>query len=325
VLYQKGHFLTKATLMTAAYMRQMSSVFRAHRYDLVYLFREAALLGPAIIESLIARQAVPIVYDFDDAIFVPYRSPSNNYLSYLKCFGKTASLCRRASQVMVGNQHLRDYATQYNSAVTVIPTTIDTDWYRPDARRRADAVPVIGWTGSYSSYQYLERTFPSLIRLARRHRFRLVVVGTKAPNIAGVDVEFRPWRSATEVQDLADLDIGIMPLPDDAWSRGKCGLKALQYMALGIPAVVSPVGVNAKIVDDGRNGFFASNDGEWVHHLSQLIENPTLRERLGRAARITVEERYSARVIAPKVFEIFKKAISLRATRAVQAEPGEAL
>jgi glycosyltransferase involved in cell wall biosynthesis len=222
-----------------------------------------------------------------------------------------------ARQVMVGNRHLRDYAVQYNTEVTIIPTTIDTRRYRPELRTsRADGVPVIGWTGSYSTHQHLRRLFPALTRLAERHRFRLVVVGTEAPQIPGVEVEFRPWRSESEVQDLADLDIGVMPLPDDAWSRGKCGLKALQYMALAVPAIVSPVGVNTEIVEDGVNSIVAKTDEEWVEQLSRLIQDPLLRGRLGRAARRTVEERYSAEVFAPRVYDVFEKATLTCAARA---------
>ncbi len=325
VLYRRGHHLSKAFFMLAAYGKQLRCVFRAKRYDLVYVFREAALIGPAVIETLVTRQGVPLIYDFDDAIFVPYKSPSNSYLSYLKCFGKTSSLCRRANHVIVGNRYLRDYAAQHASAVTIVPTTIDTDVYNPERRsRRTDNIPVIAWTGSHSSYQYLEKAFPALQQLANKHRFRFVVVGTEAPEVRGVDVEFRPWRSETEVSDLADLDVGIMPLPDDPWTRGKCGLKALQYMALGAPAVVSPVGVNTEIVADGVNGFLASGENEWVAKLDRLLSSRKLRERLGKSARTTVEEKYSARVVAPRVFEIFRKAISNEATVASEVSHREA-
>ncbi len=311
VIYRPRHLLTKASYMIAACLRQASSVFRAHHFDLIYLFREAALLGPALLESLIAWQGIPVVYDFDDAIFVPYKSPSNSYLSYLKCFGKTESICRRARHVIVGNDYLRDYALQHNSDVTVIPTTIDTNAYRPELRQpRPDGVPVVGWTGSYSSYQYLELVFPALQRLAKKQHFRLVVVGTEAPIVRGVDVEFRPWRSETEVRDLADLDVGIMPLPDDPWSRGKCGLKALQYMALGIPPVVSPVGANREIVKHGISGFHAVTEDDWIEKLGQLLANRALRQRFGREARKTVEEEYSTRVATPKVYDVFTRAVS---------------
>lgn len=309
VLYRPGHQLRKALLILQAYLHQMRAIARVGRFDLVYVFREAALLGPAFIESAIARRGVPLVFDFDDAVFVPYVSPSNGYLSYLKCFGKTATLCRIAEQVMAGNRYLQDYAERYSDAVTLVPTTIDTDVYRPELRRpRGNGVTVIGWTGSHSTVQHLRLAFPVLEELARRHPIRMVVVGSDPIEIPGVETLFRRWSSAREVQDLADIDLGIMPLPDDEWSRGKCGLKALQYMALGVPAVVSPVGVNTEIVEDGVNGFTPSTDRRWIERLSLLVERPELRERLGAEARKTVESRYSAAVVAPRVLEVFQKA-----------------
>ncbi|MGH9461743.1 MAG: glycosyltransferase family 4 protein [Vicinamibacteria bacterium] len=323
ILYRPGYRLSKALHIGAAYLRQCSKIMSARRFDLVYLFREAALIGPAFIESAIAWQRVPIVFDFDDAIFVPYKSPSNGYLSYLKCFGKTGHLCRLATHVLAGNAYLADYARQYNSEVSLAPTTIDTDQYRLEPRdgRKAEP-PVIGWTGSHSTLQHLQTAVPALSRLAKRHPFRLVAIGAEAPDIEGVDTESRPWCASSEVEDLSDIDVGIMPLPDDPWSRGKCGLKALQYMALGIPPVVSPVGVNTEIVEDNVNGLVAGSEEQWIEKLTALLTNAELRHRLGRAARQTVEERYSARVIAPRVFEVFEKALSHRVSAQVEAHSG---
>ena len=316
VLYRPGQKLRKAALMLQACLRQSRAIARARRFDLVYVFREAALLGPAFIESAIALRGVPLVFDFDDAIFVPYVSPSNGYLSYLKCFGKTARLCRIARQVMVGNRYLEDYARRHNEAVTLVPTTIDTDLYRPELRRpRGNGTVVIGWTGSHSTVQHLRLAYPVLQELARRYPIRVVVVGSEPVDIPGVETLFRRWSAPREVQDLADIDLGIMPLPDNDWTRGKCGLKALQYMALGVPAVVSPVGVNTEIVEDGVNGLVPSTDQEWAERLRRLIENPELRARLGAAARKTVEARYSAEVIAPRVFDVFERASRSKAWR----------
>ena len=243
ILYEPGRVVEKAAGLLRAYLKQYASVSRARNFDVIYLFREAALIGPALIESRTARAGARIVFDFDDAIFVRYRSPINAYWSYLKFPSKTATLCRLARQVMAGNRYLADYAERHNPAVSVIPTTIDTKVYRPELRNGRGGNPItIGWTGSHSTVQHLEEITPALAALARRHSFRLVVVGAEPPSIAGVNIERRPWQAATEAKDLSDIDIGIMPLPDDTWSRGKCGCKALQYMALGIPAVVSPVG-----------------------------------------------------------------------------------
>ncbi|HEX7297166.1 MAG TPA: glycosyltransferase family 4 protein, partial [Pyrinomonadaceae bacterium] len=267
--------------------------------------REAALLGPPFFERLVYQSGVPMVFDFDDAIFVSYRSPSNGYLSYLKFAGKTKGICRMASHVMVGNPYLAEYARQVNKNVTVIPTTIDTNKYRPLAKRDSDTL-VIGWTGSYSTVQHLNTIRGALQKLAKLHRYRLRVIGTPTYEIEGVDVDAMPWKSDTELQDLSHIDIGVMPLPNDAWSKGKCGLKALQFMALGIPTICSPVGVNTDIIHDNDNGLLADSEDEWVEKMGRLLTSREMRERLGDAGRATVEERYSAVTQAPRVYEIFR-------------------
>jgi glycosyltransferase involved in cell wall biosynthesis len=175
---------------------------------------------------------------------------------------------------------------------------------------RETAVPVIGWTGSHSTVQHLDTLRGALQKLAKRDKFRLRVIGTPTYQLPGIDVEAMKWRSDTELDDLSVIDIGVMPLPDDAWSKGKCGLKALQFMALGIPTICSPVGVNTDIIQDDQNGFIAATEDEWVEKLSRLIRSAQLRDRLGQAGRETVEQKYSAKTQAPRVFEIFKSVLS---------------
>ncbi|HYE16138.1 MAG TPA: glycosyltransferase family 4 protein [Pyrinomonadaceae bacterium] len=308
VLYQPGRTAEKVRLVARALARRREDVRGARAFDAVYILREAALLGPPWFERRVKRSGVPFVFDFDDAVFVPYRSPSNGYLSYLKFPGKTREICRMASHVMAGNDYLADYAREVNDRVTVVPTTIDTEKYTVEPRP-PNSVPVIGWTGSYSTAQHLQTLAGALRRLARTERFRLRVVGSpgmRLEGFEGVDVEQVAWRSETEVEDLRPLDVGVMPLPVDPWSRGKCGLKALQYMALAVPTVCSPVGVNSEIITDGVTGMLASTEDEWVEKLTLLLRSAELRERLGRAGRRRVEERYSAAVQAPRVFEIFE-------------------
>ena len=202
---------------------------------------------------------------------------------------------------MAGNEYLAEYARAVNDRVTVIPTTVDTARYTVEPRPPND-VPVIGWTGSHSTARHLDTLQPALRRLAGRERFRLRVIGAPGYKVEGLDVEAMAWQSETEVEDLRPLDVGVMPLPDDPWSRGKCGMKALQYMGLAVPAVCSPVGVNSEIIRDCENGFLASTEDEWVEKLSLLLRSPELRARLGRAGRETIEARYSAAVQAPRVF-----------------------
>src|SRR5919107_4775772 len=308
VLYQPGRMPHKAGLILKALARRAGHVAEARGFDAVYILREAALLGPPVFERLISLAGVPFVFDFDDAVFVPYVSPSNGYLSYLKFPGKTRAICRMAAHVMAGNEYLADYAREVNDNVTVIPTTVDTEKYAVEPRAPND-VPVIGWSGSHSTATHLSTLKNALRKLAERERFRLRVVGVPDFEMEGVDVEAVRWRSATEVEDLRPFDVGVMPLPDDKWSRGKCGMKALQYMGLAIPAVCSPVGVNSEIIRDGENGLLASTDEEWVEKLSRLLRSAEERARLGRAGRLTVEARYSAAVQAPRVYEVLASVV----------------
>src|SRR2546425_6831765 len=304
VLYKSGHIGRKLALVARGFARRLSLMSAVRQYDAVYIFREAALLGPPVFERLIRRRRVPIIFDFDDAIFVSYRSPSNGYLSYLKFAGKTKTICRLAGHVMVGNPYLAEYARQFNPQVTMIPTTIDTGKYTVSRAKPASDPPVIGWTGSFSTVQHLDTLRDALQKLAKRERFRLRAIGTPTYELDGVAVEAMPWRSDTELEDLRPIDIGVMPLPDDAWSKGKCGLKALQFMALGIPTVCSPVGVNTEIVQDGENGFIADTEDEWVEKLRRLLCSAELRKRLGLAGRATVEQKYSASAQAPRVYDV---------------------
>ncbi|HEX5874014.1 MAG TPA: glycosyltransferase family 4 protein [Pyrinomonadaceae bacterium] len=310
LLYKPGLMGKKLERVTRALGRRMSLIKSIRDYDLVYILREAALLGPPVFERLIHQRRVPIVFDFDDAVFVSYKSPSNGYLSYLKFASKTKTICRMASHVMAGNPYLADYARQVNDRVTVIPTTIDTERYKVLARGESSGPPVIGWTGSHSTVQHLDTLRGALKKLAQRESFRLRVIGTPTYECAPVDVEAMPWRANTELDDLSVIDIGVMPLPEDRWSKGKCGLKALQFMALGVPTVCSPVGVNSDIIQDGENGFLAGTEDEWVDKLSRLIRSHELRQRLGQAGRATVEQKYSAVTQSPRVYEIFKSVLS---------------
>lgn len=315
LLYQAGNLLGKVSLISKAIARRMSAMRSLANYDAVYIFREAALLGPPVFERWIARTRLPVIFDFDDAIFVSYVSPSNGYLSYLKFPAKTRTICKLATHVMAGNPYLAEYAGQVNDQVTIVPTTIDTEKYTLEPRPLAE-VPVIGWSGSHSTVQHLDTLRSVLQRLAKQERFKLRVIGTSKYELEGVDVEAIAWRSETEIADLRPMDIGIMPLPDDQWSRGKCGLKALQYMALAIPTVCSPVGVNTKIIQDDENGFLAGTEDEWIDKLTSLLKSVPLRKRLGLAGRATVEAEYSALSQAPRVYEILESAVRDKRSKA---------
>lgn len=305
-LYRPGQYARKAWLMARAWIRHARAAWMACDFDVVYVHREASLVGPALLERLALRRRPRLVYDFDDAIWLPYVSPSNRYLSYLKMPGKTRSLCRLATAVTAGNETLAEFARRYNQRVSVVPSTVSLREYRPRRPLLGEPTPVIGWTGSHSSAQYLRLIEGPLRTLAVRRRFRFRVVGLEDYRIDGLEVECRPWRAKTEVEDLWGMDVGVMPLADDPWTRGKCGMKAIQYMGVGLPVVVSPVGVNRTIVDHGVNGFHATDEAQWIESMGRLLDDPGLRARLGARARLTVETSYSAEVQAPRVAEIIR-------------------
>jgi glycosyltransferase involved in cell wall biosynthesis len=304
-LYQPGHTASKIRATLGGLFRRLMLDLCDHQ-DLIFVYREVALMAPAWLETRFLR-GKPFVYDFDDAIYLRDVSPANAWTRVFKSAQKTARLCHLARHVTVGNDVLASFAIPRAHAVTVIPSTIDTDLYQL-IERPPNPRPVVGWTGSATTVPYLEPLRDVLTRVRAVLDYEFRVIGGRL-SLPGLQVVNLPWRAESEVEDLSALDVGLMPLHDDAWSRGKCSMKALQYMALGIPPVVTPVGANAVVVRDGVNGFHARNDDEWVDRIVTLLRDPTLRARMGAAARQTVEERYSARVQAPRMARVLREAV----------------
>ena len=211
-----------------------------------------------------------------------------------------------ADTITAGNKYLANYASQYNSNVQIIPTTIDTVNHHnlvtnPNPERIA-----IGWTGTHTTMNYLDELIPILADLSKNHEFDFIVISNEKPNYALDNLVYIPWNKDTEIEDLAKINIGVMPLKQDAWAEGKCGFKGLQYMALEIPTVMSPVGVNVDIVEDGINGFLAESSEEWKFILDLLLQNPARRIEIGRAGKLTIEQRYSVLANQAKYKALFK-------------------
>ena len=307
VMYHPGFVARKMVEVLRGLAGRFRLLRDLSRFHAVFLFREAAPVGPPVVERLMASRRVPIVYDFDDAIYLPNASGANQLFARLKSVRKVGTICALSQHVTVGNRYLERFAEHHARKVSVIPTTIDVERYLPRGAHRRDSPVVIGWMGSETTLPHLMMIREPLRTLAARRRFVLHVVSTRDVSIDGVEVWSTRWSAAHEVRDLQSFDIGVMPLPDDAWTRGKCGAKLLLYMGVGVPGVASPVGVNADIVDDGVNGFLAKTDAEWVDKLSALIDSPALQASMGAAARRTVEARFSAQVVAPKVLDIFRR------------------
>jgi glycosyltransferase involved in cell wall biosynthesis len=296
VLYSHGRVAAKALLTVRCFLRRLSQLPSLGHYDLVFVQREAFFAGGPVMERVAKARGAKLVFDFDDAIWLTPPSPLSRRFSWLRNPGKVQRIIAMADLVIAGNRYLADYARRENDRVTIVPTTIDTDRYVVrDPIPRGDVC--VGWSGSFSTVAHFRLVLPALRRLRRRFgdRVRFKVIGDAAFRDEELGIVGVPWRADTEVDDLREIDVGLMPLPDDEWARGKCGLKALQYMALGIPAVMSPVGVNREIVRHGENGFLAETDDDWTATLASLVESPERRALAGAAGRRTVEEGYSVR------------------------------
>jgi len=311
IVYRPGNYARKVLGFIALALRRVRELFSMRRYDVVLLYREAIPIGPPIVERWIHRLGIPIVYDFDDAIFLPAVSEANKAVSFLKNPQRVAQILAMSTEVSVGNEFLAAYARRFNPHVTVIPTAVDTNKFVPLAGKpAAPARPVVGWIGSPTTFQYLESLKDVLATVAARHPFTLKVSGAGRPvNFPGVDVQVAPWSMADEVSLFNTCDIGVYPLTDDDWSRGKCGFKAIQCMACGVPVVAAAVGVNREIITHGVNSMLASTPQEWVDHLSELLTNPGLRQRMAVAGRQTIEARYSLRVTAPQLATVLTAAV----------------
>lgn len=306
-LYQPGGVAAKAAYFGERIISRLLDLTRVGRFDAVFIQREALPIGPALFETLAAKLGAPLIFDFDDAIYLPHASDANRWVSWLKQPGKTAAIVRHSRQVIVGNGVLAAYAQQYNPQVTIIPSSIDATLYpvRAIEQARPDVI-TLGWVGSGSNLSYLHQIAPALRQLSQSHRVRVEVVGGTIA-LEGIEVHCRPWQLANEISDLHSFDIGLMPLPDNPWTQGKGGFKAIQYMGVGLPVVASPVGINTEIIKDGVNGCLAASTAEWLGALTRLVEDAALRRRLGEAGRATVVERYSTQVNGPRLLAVLEK------------------
>jgi glycosyltransferase involved in cell wall biosynthesis len=281
-------------------------------YDVVWIQRGLAPFLDAWALDAILDSGVPLVYDFDDAIYLP-QNGGRAWVERLRDpRGVTRGFCVAAAVVLAGNEHLaafaRDAMGRGGKRVQVVPSVVDTDVLTPP-RDRSPGPPVVGWVGSDSTLVYLEGIAEALAELSASGACRIVVAaGSRRPSLPGATYTFVPWSAAGEAELFQSLDVGLYPLDDSPWSRGKCGFKALQYMACAVPCIASPVGVLRTMVLEGGTGLIADAPSSWAPSVGTLLDDPERRRRMGQAGRHMVEERYSLRALTPVVAEALRHA-----------------
>ena len=309
IFYSQGKYLAKAWILFKSITRRINDLAQAHRFDYIFIQREAFMLGTSLFEKLFSYAKAKIIFDFDDSIWLHQVSSTspNRKLNFLKNPGKTAHIISLADVVVAGNPFLAEYARQFNPSVVIIPTTIDTGLYIPQEKKPSPTV-TIGWSGSKTTIDHFKEALPALeiLKNIYGNRLEIQVIGDSLYQNEKLGISGKAWSLTREVEDLLNFDMGIMPLPDDEWSRGKCGLKGLQYMALEIPTLMSPVGVNREIIQHGINGFLCDTTEAWVKYLSVLIDNVELRQKVGKAGRKTVEENYSVTANSARFLSLFE-------------------
>ena len=307
-----GGWLDKIIYFTLSALSRILALLRLPFYDVIFIQK---LVLPHVYpfpEVFLCKLGKwlgkRVIFDFDDAVYTVSAVRKKTLMegfSYRKRVQKIIGLC---DSVVVGNDYLAYYARDYNKNVHVIPTSIDMTKYPVPKFYGQKGVPlVIGWIGTPSTLPYLYLIKPALQEIALKHKVVIRIVGGDNYDCPGVTVEYLPWSLDSEVELIRSFDIGVMPLTDDPWSRGKCGLKILQYMAAGVPSVASPVGVNQEIIDDGVNGYLAENTGQWVEKIERIISFPAEHTNMIRLARKTVEDEYSLAANFDKLIKILSE------------------
>ncbi|MCZ2444543.1 MAG: glycosyltransferase [Flavobacteriales bacterium] len=307
ILYAKGKYLQKGFFLLLGIIKRYFLLFSVCRYHYVFVHREFSPIGfPLTLWIITKLFKKKIIYDFDDAIWIPNVSDNNRWFRFLKTNDNTEWLIRWSYRVSCGNHYLKNYASQYNQHIYYIPTTLDMEHHHNRERALNKNEFILGWTGTHSTIRYLQFLIPIIQKIEKKYtHFRFYVISDQPVNWSLESLIYIPWSKSTEIDDLLKFSIGVMPLEHDPWSEGKCGFKALQYLSLGIPALVSPVGVNTHIIQQGVNGFLCQTPDEWEQCIEQLINNVDLLEQISRNTRKSMELEFSTQAVKPNFLSLF--------------------
>ncbi len=294
-----------------AFLARIRALLGAGKHDLAVIQYELLPFVPRGVEAALRGYRMPYVYDFDDAVFHVYDQHRSALVRAL-LGGKIPEVIAGASHVLAGSEYLAAFARRHNASVEMLPTVVDTERYRVRDPARGDSPLTLGWIGSPSTATYLREAILPLRSFFDARNATLALVGSGPVELPGIPLEIRDWSLDREVDDVRAFDVGLMPLPDTPWARGKCGFKLIQYMACGVPVIASPVGANRDIVEHGVNGYLARTPQEWLQALHALAKDPESRRAMGEAGRRKVEREYSLDYAAPRLARALTSAAARR-------------
>jgi glycosyltransferase involved in cell wall biosynthesis len=311
IVYSEGNYIKKILGTIRGYIARVKDIFSLSDYDLVYVFMWVTPFKTTFFEKIFRYKSKRLVFDIEDNALIAVKNNINGLVGLLKGSNNIIYLIKTADHVITSSPFLEKSALSINlnNKATYISSSINTNVFLPCNDYKNSKEITIGWTGTFSSKKYLDTIRDVLIKLSKTHKFKLLIIGNFMYDIPGLNIEVIQWSKANEVVDLQRIDIGIYPLIDDDWVLGKSGLKALQYMAFGLPVVASSVGTSPLIINHLDNGLLVKTDKEWLDALSLLLEDNQLRKKIGKKARQTVIENYSIMATKDKYLSIINKTI----------------
>ena len=306
-LYLSGRTIYKSLQVLGAYIKRIFHLVECISSDFVLIHREASPLGPPVFEWILAKVLrKKIIFDFDDAIWLNNTTEVNKLTSIIKNPDKFKSICKYSYKISAGNAFLANEALKYNSNVELIPTIVDTEnEHNPALYQKTDHKLTIGWTGSHSTLKYLSIIVPIISKLEKDFDFRFLIICDKKPQFMFDSMEYKVWNIKTEISDLMEIDIGIMPLEIDEWAKGKCGFKIIQYLSLGIPSIATDIPPNNLIIENEKSGFLVKTEEQWESQLRILLQESSLRKEFGENGMEHVQANFSKKAIEKKFISLF--------------------
>ena len=312
ILYKNGFFFRKFFAVLKGYIRRIYQVFFLYQYSLVYIFLNVTPLGGSFFEKIYRFFSKKIIYDIDDLVYLNKSNKENNLIKYLRFPSKYYYLMEFSDHVITCTSYLNKFVRKYNKNTTNISSTVNTKKYTPKKFNNNNKNLVLGWTGSFSTLPYLDLIYDVIDEIQSKYNLSIIVISSSKVNLEFKNSTSYEWNSNEEVKMLKKIDIGLYPLPDEEWVKGKSGLKAIQFMALGIPVIATDTEINKNVVINNKTGFLVNSKKKWIEKISLLIENKKLRRKMSKNSVIHVSNKFSVSSNKHKYLDIINNLIKIK-------------